>query len=79
MSITTSTGTTVSIQDEGRDRVVVLESPTAPPAMQRTVAGRLVIGGFQPAPFAPWAARPEVLRAIADLVEAELAATGTTA
>lgn len=79
MSITTSTGTTVSIQDADGERIVVLESPAAPPALQRTEAGRLVIGGFQPAPFAPWAARPEVLRAIADLVEAELAATGATA
>lgn len=68
-SITTDHGTTVSLDREHGETVVVLESPGAP----RCTAGRLVaLGdevGFQPAPFAPWAVRPDVLRAIATLAD----------
>jgi hypothetical protein len=75
MTITTSNGTTVSIKDDGHgERVVVLENDTVPAHMRRTEAGRVVDVdgvGFQPHPFAAWALRPEALRAIADLLEAE--------
>lgn len=67
--ITTEHGTTVSLDKEHGETVVVLSSPGAP----RNTAGRLIdIGGevgFQPAPFAPWAVRTDALRAIADLID----------
>lgn len=67
VSITTSTGSTVTLNDVGR---VVLDHPDAPDDMRHQEAGRVIDGGFQPAPFAEWALRPEMLRALADLIEA---------
>lgn len=66
--ITTDHGTTVDLVHEAGETVVVLSAEDAP----TNVAGRLVYDGtgFQPAPFAPFAMRPDVLRAIADLIEA---------
>ena len=66
-SITTSTGTTVSIT-EGK---VILEHPEAPKDMRVIEVGRIVFEGtgFQPAPFFPGAMATETLRAIADLME----------
>lgn len=68
-TITTSTGTTVSLGRRGTDAVILLDHPDAPTDMRNTEAGRVEAGGFQPAPFAAWAASPETLRAIADLIE----------
>jgi len=69
MSITTSSGTTILLDTQGEDIVVIFENPSAPPDMRHAEAGRLVDGGFQPAPFAPWGLRPETLRALADLID----------
>lgn len=71
--ITTSDGTNVWIttRQASRDRILVLENPAAPKEIQIVEAGRIVRGGFQPASFASWAMRPEALRAVADLIEAE--------
>lgn len=83
-SITTSTGTTVTLttraygtavehadEREG-DVVVILDNPAAPDSDRHVEAGRIVYDGrgFQPAPFFPAALSIEVLRAIADLMEA---------
>jgi len=69
--ITTSTGTTVRIE-ERRDPhsiLVIADNPDAPADMRDRELGRVIKGGFQPAPFAPWGLSPETLRAIADLIE----------
>lgn len=73
LKITTSTGTNiwVATRVSTGDRIVVLENPYAPSDMRMTEAGRIIDGGFQPAPSAAWGLRPEVLRAIADVIEAE--------
>lgn len=65
----TSVGGSVEIREEEGDSLVVLAHPDAPDDMRDVVAGRIVDGGFQPAPFAAWAVRPETLRIIADLIE----------
>lgn len=83
-SITTSTGTTVTLttrtfgtavehlDETERDTVVVLDNPAAPDDARHVEAGRIVFDGrgFQPVPFFPAALSVEVLRAIADLMEA---------
>ncbi|PPF64560.1 hypothetical protein C5E11_03995 [Clavibacter michiganensis] len=71
-TITTSGGTTIGIEDEDGERVIVLKNEQAPADMRRTVAGRVIHGGFQPVLFAVWGLRPEVLRAIADLIDSEI-------
>lgn len=68
-SITTSTGSIVFLADRDGDTIVLLDHPDAPADMRPTEAGRVIDGGFQPAPFANWALTPEGLRAIADLIE----------
>ena len=68
-SRTTSTGTTITIHTGPRGRTVVLDHPDAPADMRHTEAGRVIDRGFQPAPFAPFAMSPEVLRHIASLIE----------
>lgn len=70
-SITTSTGTTITLTDCDDMTLVLLDAPDAPADMRNLEAGRLVDGGFQPAPFAAWGLVPATLRAIADLIEAE--------
>ena len=71
-TITTSTGSTVKIEHVHDDLVIVLDHPEAPKGMRNHMAGRIVEGiGFQPAPFAAYALRPEVLRVIADLIEGQ--------
>lgn len=74
LKTTTSTGTNIWIatRESTGDRIVVLENPCAPSDMQMTEAGRVIDGGFQPAPFAAWGLSPEALRAIADVIEAEV-------
>lgn len=71
MSHTTSTGTTVTVEDRPAGRVVVCDNPAAPDDMRHNEVGRIIAGGFQPAPFASWALSPEVLRIVADLAEQE--------
>lgn len=72
-SIATDSGTTVSIEEHAGLTLVILTAPAAPPGMQRVEVGRVVDGGgFQVIPFMAFALRPAVLRAIADLVEAEV-------
>lgn len=68
--ITTSTGATVRVDTIDEQTVIILDHPAAPDDMRNLEAGRIVEGmGFQPAPFAEYALRPEMLRAIADLVD----------
>lgn len=72
MSNTTSTGTTITIEDgPGELRLVICDNPSAPADMRHCEVGRVVDGGFQPASFADWGLRPEALRIIADLIEDE--------
>ncbi|MGW3545870.1 hypothetical protein ACWDNI_35755 [Nocardia niigatensis] len=70
-TITTDTGTIVSLTELDGYLLVLLDHPDAPADMRPTEAGRVIEGTFQPAPFAAWGARPAVLRAIADLIEME--------
>ena len=69
--ITTSTGTIIRLgeQIEMGGTLVVLDHPAAPDDMRNREAGRVIDGGFQPAPFAAFTLSPETLRAIAELVE----------
>lgn len=71
--ITTSTGTNVWVttREATGDRIIVLDNPAAPDDMRMNEAGRILPGGFQPAPFAAFGLTPEALRAIADLTERE--------
>lgn len=67
---TTSTGSTITLRDdEHNGQLVILDHPEAPSDMRDLEAGRVIDGGFQPAPFAAFALSPEALRAIADLIE----------
>ncbi|MBF6277009.1 hypothetical protein [Nocardia nova] len=68
-SITTDTGTTISLTEEGGDTIVMLHAPAAPDDMQSTGAGRIIQGSFQPVPFAAWGLTPSALRAIAALID----------
>ncbi|MBF5002371.1 hypothetical protein IRT45_35225 [Nocardia sp. BSTN01] len=68
-TITTDTGTTITATEEGGETLVVLDNPGARADMRNLEAGRIVTGGFQPAPFAAWGLTPSALRAIADLIE----------
>ncbi|WAB09161.1 hypothetical protein SEA_EESA_51 [Arthrobacter phage Eesa] len=74
-TITTASGSTVRVEEFEGERVVVLDHPDAPDDMRDTVAGRLAVldggRGFQPVPFAAFLMSPEVLRAVADLLERE--------
>lgn len=69
--ITTSTGTDVHVttREATGDRIIVLDNPNAPDDMRMCEAGRVIDGGFQPAPFVAWALSPEVMRAIATLID----------
>ncbi|MBT9255392.1 hypothetical protein KMZ30_07375 [Phycicoccus sp. KQZ13P-1] len=69
MSNTTSTGTTITVEDAHGDRVVILSNPNVD--VQRVEAGRLILGGFQPAALSVIGYTPETLRIIADLAEQE--------
>jgi hypothetical protein len=74
--ITTSNGSTVEIKQDGAHALVILDHPDAPTDMRDYAVGIVVNGpgpvsgkGFQPTPFCVGAMSPEVLRAIADLIE----------
>ncbi|WP_152185115.1 hypothetical protein [Segeticoccus rhizosphaerae] len=71
--ITTSAGTNVWVttREATGDRIVVLDNPAAPDDMRMCEAGRVIDGGFQPAPFAAFALSPEVLLAIANILDQE--------
>ncbi|MFJ4653790.1 hypothetical protein ACIP5Y_21195 [Nocardia sp. NPDC088792] len=68
-TITTTSGSTVTLTERQSELVVLLDHSDAPVDMRPTVAGRVIDGGFQPAPFANWALLPPALRAIADLID----------
>lgn len=69
-SITTEAGTTVSLEEANGETLVFLASPDAPEDMKRTEAGRIVYGAaYQPSMFPAFAMRPNVLRALADLID----------
>lgn len=69
-----SNGTTVTLKDSVDGPLVILDHPDAPKDLRNLEAGRIVTqpagAGFQAAPFSVGAMRPETLRAIADLIEA---------
>lgn len=70
MRVQTSVGGTVSLVAGPDDLLlVVLDHPEAPEDMRHLEAGRIIHGGFQPAPFAEYGLRPETLRIIAALIE----------
>jgi len=71
LSATTSTGTTITVEDRPAGRAVICDNPAAPQDMRHNEVGRVVGGGFQPAPFAAFGLTPEALRIIADLCEQE--------
>lgn len=68
---TMSNGTTITLESHPpvEGLIVFLGHPDAPEDMRSVEAGRILKGGFQPAIFAAFTMRPEVLRAIADLIE----------
>lgn len=67
--ITTSSGTTISIVSSDGMQLVIADNPAAPEDMRNRELGRVIYGGFQPAPFAAWGMTTETLRAIADLID----------
>lgn len=75
---TTSTGTTITVEDAHGDRVVICDNPASPEDMRRREVGRITTAagppgglGFQSSMLSVWALTPEALRIIADLVDAE--------
>jgi hypothetical protein len=64
-----SNGTTVSIEPSKHGPLVILDHTEAPSDMRHLEAGRIIRGGFQPAPLGAFALRAETLRAIADLID----------
>ena len=68
-TLTTSTGSTIELVERDGNTLVVLDHPDAPDEMRHHEAGRMIDGGFQPAPFSAYALRPETLRGIASLIE----------
>lgn len=69
MTITTSNGTTITLEVRHGDTVVVLDNPDAPDDMRNTEVGRVTDGGFQPVMFCPWGLTAETLRAIAQAID----------
>jgi len=73
MSITTGGGTTVTLEaccPACVVTVITLDHTEAPDDMRNLEVGRVTdSGGFQPHPRAEFAMSPEVLRAIADLID----------
>lgn len=71
-TVTIDGGTTISVEQRGTTQLLILDNPDAPDGMRNLESGRIIHGGFQPAPFGvPFALRPATLRAIADLIEAQ--------
>ena len=71
--ITTSAGISVWVVTRRAtgERIIILDHPEAPKDMRWTEAGRIISGHFQPAEPVDFAMSTEVLRAIADLMDAE--------
>lgn len=77
--ITTSTGSTLTIEDDGPDRIITIRHPDAPEGLRVLEMGRAVGFnggplGFQPTPtlgFTGAIFSAEVLRAVAALLDAE--------
>lgn len=73
MKITLASGTTVRVETGHEGRLVILDSENAPEQDRRAEVGRIIEfegrHGFQPAPFSAYALSPEVLRAIAHIIE----------
>lgn len=69
MSHTTSSGSTVTVIPSDAGPLIVLDHPEAPEDLRNAEVGRVIEGSFQPAPFCVVGLRPEMLRAIADLIE----------
>ena len=68
-TITTKNGTTVALRPSSHGPLVILDSSAAPDDMRHTEAGRIWEGTFQPTMFAMFGMSPDVLRAVADLIE----------
>lgn len=69
--ITTDTGTTITLARDSVNTLVILDNPAAPDDLRHAEVGRVISGAFQAIPFMTVALRPAVLRAIADLIEAD--------
>lgn len=77
--ITTSTGSTLAIEDDGANRIITIRHPDAPEGLRVLEMGRAVSFegkplGFQPAPtlgFTGAIFGAESLRAVAALLDAE--------
>lgn len=74
MKITVSTGATVRIEaTEHEAKAVILDHPELPEEHRNAEVGRVIEFegrlGFQPAPFSAYGLSPEVLRAIAQIIE----------
>lgn len=65
----TEQGSRVWLEEHDGHTVVFLDSPRWPGDAQGEPAGRIVQDAFQAAPFSAYAMGPEVLRAVADLIE----------
>lgn len=70
---TLSNGTEIHLEDTEAGTIVYLDSANAPEDMRPVEAGRIITSGphtgFQPAMFAAFAMGPELLRALADILE----------
>lgn len=67
--ITTERGVIVETREYEEGALVIVDHPQAPSDIRNLEVGRIVGGGFQPAPFLAGALSPSTLRAIADLIE----------
>ena len=73
--VTTSTGTTIRLADDGTNTLVILAARDTPAGMGEQEAGRVIGGGFQPAFRCAFTMPPETLRGIADLIDAAAGCT----
>lgn len=74
MKITLASGVTVRVETTAFEHLaIILDSPDAPAEHRNVEVGRIIEfegrQGFQPAPFSAYALTPEVLRAIAEIIE----------
>lgn len=74
MKITLSSGTTIRVETTAHEKLsIILDNPGAPAEHRNAEVGRIIElegrHGFQPAPFSAYALTPEVLRAIAEIIE----------
>lgn len=73
MKITTPRGSTLEDKSQYGDRVIILDHPGLPDQHRNAEIGRIVEDrgelAFQSAPYALFGLGPEVLRAIAEIIE----------